>query len=140
MAWEGWDEQDNLDDKFDETKKNDNLSVMENTIYGTESNNIKSHDPPSSIKNKNLDLNTLDIKFSGGKNTVSGEDDFFVDMEPAIPLSLSLLDILEEKKDTQHLDTQAMTNETVGTKFAVAEVDADTGTDGWGEDDWGEDF
>ena len=138
MAWEGWDEQDNSEDKLDDTNKKDTLSGIENTIYITKDSNFNSHNPPSPIKNKPLDLNSLDIKVSGGKNT--GEDNFFADMEPAIPSALCLLDILEERKDTHNLDTQTVAMEKVGTKFAVAEVDADTGADGWGEDDWGEDF
>ena len=126
MAWEGWEEHDNLEANLDDTKKEISLRGIEIT--------------PSPIRNKPLDLNSLDIKVSGGKTTVSGEDDFFADMEPAIPSSLCLLDILEEKKETQHLYTQSNRTDTVGTKFAVSEIDADTANDGWGEDDWGEDF
>ena len=142
VAWEGWDEQDNLEEKLDDSNTKDTLSNVENSLYLTKSSSSMSHTPPPPISNNHLDVNSLDIKVSGGKHAVSGEDDFFADMEPAIPSSLCLLDILEgkEKKERENFDTQTIPTETVGTKFAVAEVDADTGTDGWGEDDWGEDF
>ena len=143
LTWEGWEEHDALENKWESPSLEDNETNLETELIPIKSNAKQFHKSVTSKNNKPLDLHSLDIKVSGGKSTASKEDSFFADMEPAIPKSLCLLDILEEKvKENRTNESEAPPTEaSIRTKFAVAvDTDVDTEVDGWGEADWGEEF
>ena len=146
IAWEGWGDQDVLDEAGTDSNVDYIKTVMEAQL------SIKDISPAGKPKpgtaSTTLDLNSLDIKVSGQKrSTYNSEDNFFADMEPSIPTSLCLLDILEgndqnKQEITTKLDVldESIPSKPIETKFAVADNDPDAGSDGWGDDGWGEDF
>ena len=143
-TWEGWDEQDGMVSERDDDALKIHCHEDQNESEGIATTDINAlREKEHVVREKSLDLNCLDIKVSGEKHSARKEDNFFADMEPAIPSSLCLLDILEGK-DIESTPIQStepvMPQEIVGSKFAVADNEADATSDGWGEDDWGEDF
>ena len=143
-TWEGWDEQDGMVSERDNDALKSQCHEDQNESEGIATCDINAlREKEHVVREKPLDLNCLDIKVSGEKHSATKEDNFFADMEPAIPSSLCLLDILEGK-DIESTPIQStepvMPQEIVGSKFAVADNEADATSDGWGEDDWGEDF
>ena len=93
-----------------------------------------------------LDLNSLDIKVSGGAvnkaKTTKDDHDFFTDMEPSIPKPLGLMDMLEENGVEINDKSTSHTCDEKSSKFAVATLDLDTEIvgDAWGDDDWADGF
>ena len=148
IAWEGWGDQDVLDEAGIDTNDEYIKTIMESRLSIKDDSISLARNPNTGTSSTPLDLNSLDIKVSGQKrSTYSSEDNFFADMEPSIPTSLCLLDILDgNDQDKQEINTkldvveESIPSEPIGTKFAVADNDPDAGSEGWGDDGWGEDF
>ena len=143
ITWEGWEDPDELDNRSESQHGQSNFT--DRKIVPPETNNKVS--VPNSVEKckPEIDLSSLDIKASGKIfKSHNNESDLFADMEPAIPKGLTLIDILEEKverKDEKE-NKMSLPKASIGSKFAVVDdIDADAGTDGWGDDnDWGEEF
>ena len=147
-AWEDWGDQDVVDEPCIETDEDFIKAALESQLTSKHDTVSPARKSDPVKKNITLDLNSLDIKVSGQKySSFKSEDNFFADMEPSIPQSLCLLDILDGKDDQKdenktRLDVveESIPAKPVGTKFAVADNDPDEGSDGWGDDTWGDDF
>ena len=146
LAWEGWDEEEKLDDNLEEMPGKDTLSdIKEPNSSMSRAHTLESlNNTLPSVTIKPIDFDSLDIKVTCGKQMISTEDDFFADMEPAIPTASCLLDILDGKDEINThkiVEPPSVYEEKCVTKFAVADNDdTDVVDDGWGEDDWGDDF